>query len=211
MGCQWLFQRQIDLIPVQKAIHSVPNNSLVLILIYYENDQQITKSMARPLPTQLPSVTIAFATSLMRPNPIYKDSQWIHTRKPLKSLLSPSIQEVVLSLHGKVYEGLTSNLVAVRRHENSLILETAPLDSVLPGTILTSVIKTCLENGIPTAFQHPSIDTVDQWECAFITSVGKLVTPISDIYLNNQLLRSLSISHPFFSLPFILPMTSLKS
>jgi len=47
---------------------------------------------------------------------------------------------------------------------------TAPLESVLEGTILKMVRSICEKENIPFSFRYISINSVNEWQGAFITS-----------------------------------------
>ena len=70
-----------------------------------------------------------------------------------------------------VYEGLSSNFFVLDRKRQSII--TAPLDSVLEGTIMRSVIRVCKEKSIPVEYSFPNLKRVDEWEGAFLSSEFK--------------------------------------
>jgi branched-subunit amino acid aminotransferase/4-amino-4-deoxychorismate lyase len=67
-----------------------------------------------------------------------------------------------------VYEGLSSNFFAFDKQSQSVV--TAPLNSVLQGTILKVVLAVCEKQKIPIEFKFPNLKEIDHWEGAFITS-----------------------------------------
>ncbi|KAF9585205.1 hypothetical protein BGW38_003425 [Lunasporangiospora selenospora] len=75
-----------------------------------------------------------------------------------------------------LYEGLSSNLYVLHKDQRTIL--TAPLDSVLQGTILKVVLNTCNEENIPVDFTFPNLKQIDEWEGAFISSTSRLVLPI---------------------------------
>ncbi|CAG8586222.1 8177_t:CDS:2, partial [Racocetra fulgida] len=103
-----------------------------------------------------------------------KDSQWIRDRKDLEASMRPGFNELLLSDSNthNIYEGLSSNFFVVMYNPDTRlpIVITAPLHSVLEGTIRKIVTMICERDGIDLKFWFPNIDDVVQWEGAFITS-----------------------------------------
>ncbi|KAF9276829.1 hypothetical protein BGZ68_009713 [Mortierella alpina] len=114
-----------------------------------------------------------------------KDSQWVRDRTALEASLSKDMNEALLldDASQDLYEGLSSNLFAFDGARQTII--TAPLDSVLKGTILKVVLAVCEEQKIPIEFKFPNLKHFDEWEGAFITSTSRLVLPIETIVLPN--------------------------
>ncbi len=75
-----------------------------------------------------------------------------------------------------LYEGLSSNLFAFDGTRQTIV--TAPLDSVLKGTILKVVVAVCEEQKIPIEFKFPNLKHLEEWEGAFITSRSTLCSHI---------------------------------
>ncbi|KAG9070095.1 hypothetical protein KI688_009426 [Linnemannia hyalina] len=112
-----------------------------------------------------------------------KDSQWVRDRAALEATLSKDTNEGLLldEASQNLYEGLSSNFYAFDRKSQSVV--TAPLDSVLQGTILKVVLAVCEKQKIPVQFKFPNLRDIDHWEGAFITSTSRLVLPIETIIL----------------------------
>ncbi|KAK3835904.1 MAG: aminotransferase [Linnemannia elongata] len=112
-----------------------------------------------------------------------KDSQWVRDRAALEASLSKDTNEALLldEASQNLYEGLSSNFYAFDRKSQSVV--TAPLDSVLQGTILKVVLAVCERQNIPVEFRFPNLRDIDHWEGAFITSTSRLVLPIETIIL----------------------------
>ncbi|KAG0296640.1 Chitin synthase, class 1 [Linnemannia gamsii] len=112
-----------------------------------------------------------------------KDSQWVRDRAALEAGLSNDTNEALLldEASQNVYEGLSSNFYAFDRQSQSVV--TAPLNSVLQGTILKVVLAVCEKQKIPIEFKFPNLKDIDYWEGAFITSTSRLVLPIGTIVL----------------------------
>ncbi|KAF9916333.1 hypothetical protein BX616_004033 [Lobosporangium transversale] len=112
-----------------------------------------------------------------------KDSQWVRVREAFEAALNKDSNEALL-LDDKtqdVYEGLSSNFFALDRQHHKLL--TAPLGSVLQGTIMKVVLDVCKSENIPVDFTFPNLKNVDDWEGAFITSTSRLVLPIEKLVL----------------------------
>ncbi|KAI8912657.1 hypothetical protein EDD86DRAFT_245539 [Gorgonomyces haynaldii] len=77
-----------------------------------------------------------------RMNPTVKHSRWIADRQPLEAKRPQGMTEIILCKDNLLYEGLVSNF-AVLLYRNGYILQTAPLDTVLPGTMLANVVEAC--------------------------------------------------------------------
>ncbi|KAF8948706.1 Chitin synthase, class 1 [Haplosporangium gracile] len=112
-----------------------------------------------------------------------KDSQWVRDRAALEAGLSKDTNEALLldDASQNLYEGLSSNFYAFDRQSQSVV--TAPLDSVLQGTILKVVLAVCEKQKIPVEFKFPNLKCIDHWEGAFITSTSRFVLPIETIVL----------------------------
>ncbi|KAI8321759.1 hypothetical protein GQ54DRAFT_304523 [Martensiomyces pterosporus] len=126
-----------------------------------------------------------------RENPETKNLQWVHERESLESLIVPPINEVVL-VEGsgggeqRFFEGLSSNFFATRRVSTdkqpeylNYQLVSAPLDSVLLGTVMKSVLQICERDGIEVV-NEPVVD-LERWSGAFISSTSRMVLPVSAI------------------------------
>ncbi|KAF9127285.1 hypothetical protein BGW39_005979 [Mortierella sp. 14UC] len=112
-----------------------------------------------------------------------KDSQWVRDRAALEAGLSKDSNEALLldEASQNVYEGLSSNFYAFDRQSQSVV--TAPLDSVLQGTILKVVLTVCEQQKIPVLFKFASLKDIDDWEGAFISSTSRLALPIETLVL----------------------------
>ncbi|KAJ3392446.1 ribosome biosynthesis protein nip7 [Entophlyctis sp. JEL0112] len=83
--------------------------------------------------------------------PLAKDSHWVIDRKPVEqAAMTEGIGEVLLSDDiGNIYEGLTSNFFCiVQPTEDKCVVRTAPLHTVLNGTMLSAVERVCKSMGI---------------------------------------------------------------
>ncbi|KAI9014668.1 hypothetical protein BC832DRAFT_546066 [Gaertneriomyces semiglobifer] len=124
-----------------------------------------------------------------RKNATAKDSKWVTDRLALEKLLSPTVQEVLLTdPHLNIYEGLTSNFCAIVPDVaagNKPYVQCAPLQYVLLGTILQMVKKVCERENIDFRFEFPRIVDVNQWLGAFICSTSRAVLPVRGIDLRD--------------------------
>ncbi|KAF9110225.1 hypothetical protein BGX27_006643, partial [Mortierella sp. AM989] len=97
-----------------------------------------------------------------------KDSQWVRDRKEIEVKLDRDTNEaLMLDDNQDVYEGLSSNFFAFDRKRQTVL--TAPLGSVLLGTMQKVVLNVCSAEKIPVDFTFPNLKNIDDWEGAFIT------------------------------------------
>ncbi|KAF8967228.1 hypothetical protein BGZ46_000196 [Entomortierella lignicola] len=112
-----------------------------------------------------------------------KDSQWVRDREDLVAALDKDSNEALLldDATQDLYEGLSSNFYAFDRKRRTIL--TAPLGSVLLGTIQKAVLNVCDVEKIPVHYTFPNLKHIDEWEGAFISSTSRLVLPIEKIVL----------------------------
>ncbi|KAJ3355679.1 hypothetical protein GGF32_001845 [Allomyces javanicus] len=117
-----------------------------------------------------------------RGNAAAKDSAWVAGRQALiDAYLTPDVNEVVLVDGSDVYEGLSSNFIAVvEKDGGEVVLQTAPLDAVLTGTILRAVIEDD-QTPVKVEFAFPQVGEIGKWHAAAVTSTSRLVTPIRTV------------------------------
>ncbi|KAJ2507523.1 hypothetical protein IWW47_001064 [Coemansia sp. RSA 2052] len=139
-----------------------------------------------------PSCWVKFVSG-RRDHPEAKSLQWVHDREALEQFIVPPINEVVLIEHDsrdgplRFYEGLSSNFFVTRRvsadkqpkYLNFQLLS-APLDSVLLGTIMKLVLLICERDGISVRYA-PEFDALESWNGAFVSSTSRLVLPVSNV------------------------------
>lgn len=77
---------------------------------------------------------------------------------------------------GNLYEGLSSNFFVIQQDGS---LQTAPIESVLVGTIMKRVLRDWKFSEI--IFEHPNVNEIGIWKGAFITSTSRLILPIHAI------------------------------
>ncbi|KAF9096774.1 hypothetical protein BGX23_010462 [Mortierella sp. AD031] len=112
-----------------------------------------------------------------------KDSQWVRDRSSVEASLDKDSNEALLFEESTqdIYEGLSSNFFAFDRDRRTIL--TAPLDSVLQGTILKVVMNVCSQENIPVEFTFPNLKRTHEWEGAFISSTSRLVLPIDKLVM----------------------------
>lgn len=109
--------------------------------------------------------------------------------------LLPDLNEIILLKDdGGMLEGTTSNLFFLRgQSPETMTLHTAPLTSVLPGTILKGILQSCRAN--VTAEKAPAAACVqvmattpprrqdlDLYGAAAVTSTSRLCLPVRHVY-----------------------------
>ncbi|KAJ1870007.1 cytosolic leucyl tRNA synthetase [Coemansia sp. RSA 990] len=128
-----------------------------------------------------------------REDPEAKDLKWVHKRERLEQLIKPPVNEVVLVNwdEKRFFEGLSSNFFAVRQAATYSVPEfrnyklvSAPLSSVLLGTIMKLVLRICEEDGISVEFV-PQLEP-ELWAGAFVTSTSRLVLPIENVVFGDD-------------------------
>ncbi|KAJ2072751.1 hypothetical protein GGH13_002469 [Coemansia sp. S155-1] len=155
-----------------------------------------------------PSCWVKFVSG-RRDHPEAKSLQWVHDREALEQFIVPPINEVVLIEHDskdgplRFYEGLSSNFFVTRRvsvgkqpeYLNFQLLS-APLDSVLLGTVMKLVLLICERDGISVRYA-PEFDALESWNGAFVSSTSRLVLPVSNvIYGEDNRQHKLDASDP---------------
>ncbi|KAJ1920207.1 hypothetical protein H4219_001440 [Mycoemilia scoparia] len=136
----------------------------------------------------------------MRHNPNAKSLDWVHERQRLEKLLKPPINEMILCdpATGTLYEGLSSNFFVTMAMDQSKAqssdykdykLVTAPLSTVLLGTVMRLVLEVCERDSVPIEYKNPSLMGFrnGEYNGAFITSTSRLVYPISTIRDNKNI------------------------
>jgi len=91
-------------------------------------------------------------------------------RSTLEADLSKDTNEALLLNEESqdLYEGLSSNFCVYDRKLQSLV--TAPVGTVLQGTILKIVVAVCDQGKIPVQYKFPNLKNIQDWEGAFISS-----------------------------------------
>lgn len=133
----------------------------------------------KPLPHFEAMVDVEAADGV-RSNPTIKDTQWVKERKNLEEIQREAgVDEVIMiNSDGSISEGLQTNFFAVSR---AGVIQTAPSDLVLSGTVRKVVIEVAKDNNIPLEFQCPRITDASTWDSCFICSTSRLVKPIREL------------------------------
>lgn len=94
--------------------------------------------------------------------------------------------EVILSdCDGRLYEGLSSNFFVINSEGN---LQTAPLDSVLIGTVMKGILEEFRGDNHHhhhLVLEHANVSEIRNWKGAFITSTSRRVLPVNRILLED--------------------------
>ncbi|KAJ3164590.1 hypothetical protein HDU88_005237 [Geranomyces variabilis] len=148
------------------------------------------------------SSTCVLVAGAPRVNPTAKGSQWVRTRAPLQTALTPPYTECILTdASHNLYEGLTSNfcVLALPKDDHEPYFACASAQYILMGTILRIVIDGCKQIGVPFRWEFPnvadrygsseaaapagagSVTPSSIWGGAFIASTTRGVLPIEEI------------------------------
>ncbi|RKP19204.1 D-aminoacid aminotransferase-like PLP-dependent enzyme [Rozella allomycis CSF55] len=152
----------------------------ITIIIKDKNDVIFHLSCLPPPPE---SCQVEFDV-FQRTNVNVKSSEWtFRNRQIFETKKSVDSNEVILiDEAGKVHEGLSSNFFVIKGNT----VFTAPLDSVLVGSIQTCVINICRRKSIKLVFEHPLISDRENWDGAFITSTSRLILPINNMLFDGK-------------------------
>jgi branched-subunit amino acid aminotransferase/4-amino-4-deoxychorismate lyase len=127
-----------------------------------------------------------------RIKPGIKTTSWTTERAKIE--IPKGFEENILVKNDRIYEGLSSNFFAVRREEGKFVVETAPDDVILPGTIRKAVIEALGNMNIEVSFNTPHLDEIVS---GFICSTSRLFIPISQVALPKGTLKDLEIWNDF--------------
>eukprot|EP01138_Halocafeteria_seosinensis_P000500 gb/GECG01000514.1/.p1 GENE.gb/GECG01000514.1/~~gb/GECG01000514.1/.p1 ORF type:complete len:417 (+),score=52.60 gb/GECG01000514.1/:1-1251(+) len=124
-----------------------------------------------------------------RSNAAAKDSAWVHTRRELEKKMSEDMEETLLIefSSGRLMEGLQTNFMAIIDG----VLYTAG-DNVLNGTVRQLVLEECDANGIPYKLEGPLLSQAHLWEAAFITSTSRLILPVDELHIPQDVAANFS-------------------
>ncbi|CEM29767.1 unnamed protein product [Vitrella brassicaformis CCMP3155] len=124
-----------------------------------------------------------------RVNASTKDSKWVRDRRQLEEAKASDSNEVVMcDEHGHISEGLSSNFFAIRRSPEGLVIETAPEDMVLAGTVRKVIFDVAHNEGWPVVLRTPSVREAKNglWEACCVTSTSRLVKPVHTLLLPEE-------------------------
>lgn len=124
---------------------------------------------------------VAQSVSLMlfgipRINPLAKNSSWLLERRYITDRKPKYCDECILhDADGNLYEGTVSNLVFIvneSEDSNDYSVVSAPLGTVLEGSVLTMLEKVCCDMSIPfKRVAFPNIKHKSSWTGALILSI----------------------------------------
>ncbi|KAF9938594.1 hypothetical protein BGZ65_012579 [Modicella reniformis] len=125
-----------------------------------------------------------------RHHALVKDSQWVRDRKEMEAALEEDSNEALLidDETQDVYEGLSSNFFALDNKRGTIL--TAPIGTVLQGTIQKVIQDVCSAQNIPIDFIFPNLKHIDDWEGAFISSTSRLLLPIEKLVLQDGSIKT---------------------
>lgn len=121
-----------------------------------------------------------------------KDSQWVHERQQIEMWTGEANEMILMDAEGSLYEGGSSNFFAVTKAGT---IETAPLDSVLPGTMQKLVLDLVPQlarskdfEGVKVDFKCPTVQRLKQgdYKACFLTSTSRPVVVIEKVIVNQQ-------------------------
>ncbi|KAJ1676546.1 hypothetical protein EV182_007982 [Spiromyces aspiralis] len=129
-----------------------------------------------------------------------KSLDWVQERRQLEKLIQPPINEVILYNPDSLtfFEGLSSNFFVTMPKMHSEVgsatgysgfkVVTAPLDTVLLGTVMRLVLEVCRRDGVEVVYDNPRVDDLldGRWHGAFITSTSRLVYPIEVFHYRSE-------------------------
>jgi hypothetical protein len=122
-----------------------------------------------------------------RKNPTCKDTRWIRDRKYITDRKPADVSEMILHQGNDLYEGTVSNFWVLKRRDSddsfpgncfldSCILQTAPFEAVLDGSVSRDIVESAQSLNISIEFAHPSILDFKNWIGCFITSTYLLIS-----------------------------------
>lgn len=109
----------------------------------------------------------------LRTAPEVKDSQWVRERATLEKNMPKDCNEVILSDDkNQLYEGMSSNFLAVKLVNDKPVVMCAGLEHILLGTILKIIISICKKRDIAVEWDFPKIEDLREgkWIGCFIAS-----------------------------------------
>ncbi|ETV99136.1 hypothetical protein H310_08545 [Aphanomyces invadans] len=110
-----------------------------------------------------------------RNNPLVKDLQWAKDRQALYEAMTPGTEEIILMdpKTRRLFEGSQTNFFVV---QNNAVVTAE--EGILKGTMRDLVLESCATLSIPVELRSPSLDEIDEWSGAFITSTSRVIMPI---------------------------------
>jgi branched-chain amino acid aminotransferase len=115
---------------------------------------------------------------LIRHDPRRKDSSFIAESQSARTKVGGDIFEVLLTRHGKIYEGMTSNFYAVVPIANLHTIVTART-GILLGVTRRAVLRLARGQGMGIQYRLPRLD--EKFSEAFLTSSSRGIVPIVQV------------------------------
>ena len=112
-----------------------------------------------------------------RNNAAAKDSQWINDRDKVESGCE---EYILVNNDGEMLEGTQTNFFLVTKDGRVLTAD----EGILRGSVRDSVLRVCIENGIPLELRPPNVDDLEHASGVFISSTSRLVMPIHEVVVN---------------------------
>ncbi|CAO3700172.1 unnamed protein product [Rhizopus stolonifer] len=157
----------------------------ILISYCFKKEQPILAAHFSPL-VSIESNVKVMVSHRSRKSPTVKDSRWVEERQELEENKPPEINEVLLVHEDQVYEGMSSNFLAIKIVNQKPVLICAGLEHVLLGTILKIVMTICEKENIEIVWDFPRLKEANEWEGCFITSTSRLLLPVETIYNGSE-------------------------
>ncbi len=169
---------------IAKLTHeNLPNESRIrLILTKNTGDIYIAIQPFEPLPPSIYQHGAHVTTSqITRHDPRIKGTNFITQSQAQRKLLNQDVFEILLTKHGKIYEGMTSNFYAIKYGEkrSSRPLLITAQRGILLGVTRKAVLKLAREAGLSIQYRAPLIR--ESYDEAFLTSSSRGVVPIVSI------------------------------
>lgn len=103
-----------------------------------------------------------------------------------------AFEAILVNRDNNITEGSKSNIFLIKDD----MLFTSEVELVLPGVTRTEIIKVAKENNIKVTEKNMNIDTLEEFDAAFISGTSPNILPISNVNdikynINNKLLREL--------------------
>jgi len=162
---------------------NLPNESRIrLILTKDTGDIYIGIQPFESLPESVYQNGVHVITSqITRHDPRIKGTDFITQSQAQRRLLNKDVFEILLTKHGKIYEGMTSNFYAIKyvRARSSRPLLITAQRGILLGVTRKAVLKLAKEQGMQIQYRAPMIN--ETYDEAFLTSSSRGVVPIVSI------------------------------
>ena len=164
-----------------KLSDHIPASHMLVIAAYYENNEVRVDTQVFPFQKTRTSLKLVIIGSgEPRVFPFAKETGWITERKYLEQLKKENndADELILSetdSSGRMllFEGLITNFFVIMKEKGKFIIQTAPTERVLPGTMRKLIIEFSKALGFEVRFECPNWNNRKQWLASFVTSVTK--------------------------------------